>query len=238
MPHNVSPKDVQWVLQEVLRRSKLSVQELATKAKLDRATLYRYLSYEEANGGGSRSFQPRPSTIAKIESIAREYGIIPPWLQKQLPLNLRWTNLIYQTESTRRVPVIGRIKAGEFVLADENIEGYIDLPVSISGTQGNIYVLRVEGDSMIDAGFQHGDYVIVDYDGVPQNGDIVVVINEASEGTLKFFRRSGNHIILYPANPRYPTLVFEEGKDEISIQGVVIAHIRVGRRRWAEKRIL
>lgn len=222
---NVNPSDIQKVLRQILRYSKMNVPQLAVRAKLDKATLYRYLRGEFPEA-------PRFHTIAKIEALAQEYGIIPPWLQETLPEGIRGTPLAFQVESTRRVPVIGRIKAGEFVLAQENIEGYIDLPISILGSRGNVYALKVEGDSMADAGFHPGDYVVVDYDAVPQNGDVVVIINDAGEGTLKFFRRSGNHIILYPANPNYPTLVYEEGEDKVNPKGVVIAHIRVGRQRW------
>lgn len=100
---------------------------------------------------------------------------------------------------TVRIPVLGKVTAGEPILAVENVEEYFVLPESMIGSD-TVYMLRVQGNSMIDAGILNGDYVIVRQQSVANNGDIVVAMTEDEEATVKRFYKEKNHFRLQPEN--------------------------------------
>src|SRR3954452_4272536 len=97
------------------------------------------------------------------------------------------------------LPVVGRVAAGSPILAEENIEDYVEVPPIAGGEDGE-YVLRVTGDSMIDAGILDGDYVIVHRQETADNGEIVVAL-VGEEATVKRYFREADHIRLQPENP-------------------------------------
>jgi repressor LexA len=99
------------------------------------------------------------------------------------------------------LPVVGHVAAGEPVLAEENIEEYVQLPAALGGDQGD-YILRVKGDSMQDAGILEGDYVVVSAADDADNGEIVVALIE-DEATVKRFYREKDRVRLQPANKAY-----------------------------------
>lgn len=101
---------------------------------------------------------------------------------------------------TVRIPVLGKVTAGEPILAVENVEEYFVLPESMIGSD-TVYMLRVQGNSMIDAGILNEDYVIVRQQSVANNGDIVVAMTEDEEATVKRFYKEKNHFRLQPENP-------------------------------------
>jgi repressor LexA len=96
------------------------------------------------------------------------------------------------------LPLVGRVAAGAPVLAEENIEDYVEVPGLAGGDQGE-YVLRVAGDSMKDAGILDGDYVVVHQQDVATDGEIVVAMLE-DEATVKRYYRETDHIRLQPEN--------------------------------------
>jgi repressor LexA len=96
------------------------------------------------------------------------------------------------------LPLVGSVAAGQPVLAEENIEDYIAVPAEAGGAEGE-YVLRVRGDSMIDAGMLEGDYVVVRPAKDATNGEIVVAL-VGEEATVKRFYREADHIRLQPEN--------------------------------------
>jgi repressor LexA len=96
------------------------------------------------------------------------------------------------------LPVVGRVAAGAPILAEENIEDYVEVPPIAGGDDGE-YVLRVAGDSMIDAGILDGDYVIVHRQETADNGEIVVAL-VGEEATVKRYFRESDHIRLQPEN--------------------------------------
>jgi repressor LexA len=98
-------------------------------------------------------------------------------------------------------PLVGNVAAGQPILAEENIEDYLELPEMIGG-RGDDYVLRVRGDSMKDAGILEGDYVVVRPAKDAENGEIVVALIE-DEATVKRFYRERNGIRLQPDNPNH-----------------------------------
>jgi repressor LexA len=96
------------------------------------------------------------------------------------------------------LPLVGRVAAGQPILADENIEEHLDVPSVAGGDEGD-YVLRVAGDSMKNAGILEGDYVVVHQQDTAQDGDIVVALLE-DEATVKRFFKESDHVRLQPEN--------------------------------------
>jgi repressor LexA len=99
----------------------------------------------------------------------------------------------------RGLPVVGRVAAGQPVLAEENIEEYVEVPELAGGEQGE-FVLRVAGDSMRDAGILDGDHVVVRRQDAADDGEIVVALVE-DEATVKRLYREPDHVRLQPENP-------------------------------------
>ncbi len=124
---------------------------------------------------------------------------------------------------TRHVPLVGDVAAGTNVLAQENVEELLPLPEDFTGT-GQLFMLRVRGDSMIDAGILDGDYVVVRQQEEAERGDIVVAGIPGEEATVKTYTRKGAKIVLVPSNARLEPLVFDPG--EISIFGKVVTVLR------------
>ena len=121
------------------------------------------------------------------------------------------------------IPLIGKIAAG---LPIEAIEEFAEDIPAPPGTKNpdDFFALRVEGDSMIDAGINDGDTVIIKKTNVAENGKIVVALIDNHEATLKRYRKKSNAIALESANPAYETRIF--GPDRIKIQGVLISLYR------------
>ncbi len=118
------------------------------------------------------------------------------------------------------VPLVGRIAAGGPILAEESVEDIFPLPRQIVG-EGTLFLLKVVGDSMINAAIADGDWVVVRQQPVAENGDIVAAMLDG-EATVKTFKRSGNHIWLMPHNPAYAPIP----GDEAEILGKVVAVLR------------
>jgi repressor LexA len=96
------------------------------------------------------------------------------------------------------VPVIGNVAAGSPILAEQNIDNYLSIPVDFMGS-GNHFILKVKGDSMIEAGILDGDYLIVREQGDASNGEIVVALLD-NEATVKRFYRRDDYVELRPEN--------------------------------------
>jgi repressor LexA len=96
------------------------------------------------------------------------------------------------------LPLVGHVAAGQPVLAEENIEDYVDVPEAAGGGEGE-YLLRVRGDSMKDAGILQGDFVVVRPQDTAENGEIVVAM-VGEEATVKRFFRENDHVRLQPEN--------------------------------------
>lgn len=121
------------------------------------------------------------------------------------------------------LPMMGRIAAGVPIEAISEASRNVSVPQSMVGA-GDHYALEVKGDSMIEAGINDGDVVVIRETRVADNGDIVVALVEGHEATLKRFRRNGNAIALEAANPAYETRVFRD--DQVKVQGRLVGLIR------------
>jgi len=118
------------------------------------------------------------------------------------------------------VPVVGRIAAGGPVLAEESVEAIFPLPRELVG-EGTLFLLRVSGDSMIDAAICDGDWVVVRQQPVADNGDIVAALLDG-EATVKTFRRRDGRVWLMPHNPAYEPIA----GDQATILGRVVTVLR------------
>lgn len=122
------------------------------------------------------------------------------------------------------VPVMGRIAAGVPIEAIQHTTHHVSVPGSMLAGRGNHYALEVKGDSMIEAGINDGDIVVIREQTTADNGDIVVALVEDHEATLKRFRRKGSMIALEAANPAYETRVFPDHL--VKVQGRLVGLIR------------
>jgi repressor LexA len=122
------------------------------------------------------------------------------------------------------VPIVGRVQAGEPILAIENIEGYINLDRSLASS-GDVFLLRIQGDSMIEAHIQDGDFALVKPQPNAENGDIVVALIE-DEATIKKIFKKRDLIRLEPANPKMEPIVVKKGEKKITIVGKVVGIFR------------
>ena len=114
---------------------------------------------------------------------------------------------------SKDIPIVGQVRAGTPVLAEENIEGYV--PVASELARGeDTFALKVKGDSMIEDGILEGDLVIIRRQETAVNGDIVCALI-GNEATLKRFQRKGNQITLKPANPKYEPIIVPKGEFRI-----------------------
>ncbi len=121
----------------------------------------------------------------------------------------------------RSVPLVGRVTAGQPILAVENIEEYLSLPQSVLG-QGRMFALRVEGESMIDAGIMDGDIVILRQQDTAENGEIVVAMTPDDEATVKRIFYEDNRVRLQPENPTMQPIY----ADTVTVLGKLTALIR------------
>ena len=122
------------------------------------------------------------------------------------------------------VPVLGRIAAGVPIEAISEVSHHIAVPGSMLAGREHHYALEVRGDSMIEAGINDGDVVVIREQDTAENGDIVVALVEGAEATLKRYRRKGGMIALEAANPAYETRMLPE--DKVKVQGRLVGLIR------------
>ena len=123
----------------------------------------------------------------------------------------------------KHVPLIGEVAAGTDVLAQENVEELYPLPEDFTGS-GQLFMLRVRGDSMIDAGIFDGDHVVVRQQPEAEKGDIVVAGIPGEEATVKTFSRKGAKVVLIPSNPRLEPIEYDA--DDVTIFGKVVTVLR------------
>ena len=118
------------------------------------------------------------------------------------------------------VPMLGRIAAGGPILAEQNLETVFPLPQELVG-DGELFMLEVSGESMIDAAICDGDYVVVRREQTAENGEIVAALLDG-EATVKTFQRRDGHVWLLPHNPAYEPIP----GDEATILGRVVSVLR------------
>ena len=158
-----------------------------------------------------------------IKSTASAYSYVEKLKKSGLinksPLKKRAISVSNRTEF-RSIPIVGCVRAGEPIFAVENLDGYIPLPSDID-VSGQAFALKVDGNSMINAGINDRDVIIVRKQENANNGDIVVALVDDS-ATVKRFFKTNDKIILHPENDEMSDLVF----DDVKILGIVKGLIR------------
>ncbi|MEM8629780.1 MAG: transcriptional repressor LexA [Pseudomonadota bacterium] len=129
-----------------------------------------------------------------------------------------------ETAHAVELEVMGRIAAGTPIEAISEVSHTVAVPGQMLSGDARHYALEVKGDSMIEAGINDGDVVVIREGRTAENGDIVVALVEGQEATLKRFRRRGNAIALEAANPAYETRVLPD--DKVKVQGRLVGLIR------------
>jgi repressor LexA len=162
------------------------------------------------------------NSVKKYLDILERKGCI-----KRIPNSPRAIEVCVETPGSRTklIPVAGNVRAGAPHLAVEDITGHLAIDASVA-CWDNTFFLKVEGDSMIDAHIQDGDFVLVKPQQTAENGDIVVaIIND--EATVKRFFKRRNNIYLEPANPAMkPIIIKEDQANEVIIVGKVVTVLR------------
>ncbi|MEI6285116.1 MAG: transcriptional repressor LexA [Bacillota bacterium] len=137
--------------------------------------------------------------------------------------SLQLSNELSETfERTVLVPLVGNVTAGQPITAVENIEEQFRLPIGLIGKESDLFMLKIQGDSMVNAGIIDGDLIIVQKSQSANNGDIVVALVNDDEATVKRFYRESNRVRLQPENDHMPAMYFET----ISLIGKVVGLYR------------
>ena len=123
--------------------------------------------------------------------------------------------------ASRQVPILGRVPAGKPVITEESVEGLLALPAEMA--RGEVFVVKVKGDSMVDAGILDGDYAIVRSQESAENGEMVCALING-EATLKRFYKKGDAVTLKAENENYAPMTISRG--EFRIAGKVVGLIR------------
>ena len=158
---------------------------------------------EICNEVGLRSTSTVHGYLARLE----ELGVI-----KRDPSSSRaievTEDMSWRKKKIVPTPIVGSVRAGEPVLADERIETVLPLPAELIGNQVS-FILTVRGDSMINAGIHEGDLLIVAQQNTAINGDIVVALVDGEDATVKRFYKEADHVRLQPENDAYePCLLY------------------------------
>ena len=177
--------------------------------------------YVHKTPGGSRAIEilkPRMSSRPQIPPTA---GLVQG-RHSGLPYGKRYGGTV--PVPTFSLPIVGRVTAGEPILAIENIEGYVNLDRTLVSSE-NVFLLRVEGDSMIEAHIQDGDFALVQPQSHAENGEIVVALID-DEATIKRIFKQRDFIRFEPANPKMEPIVIKKGEKKVSIVGKVVGIFR------------
>ena len=145
--------------------------------------------------------------IERIEKIASYFGIEKSALLED-PTQLPKDAIPYQKRPTQPIPLVGVVSCGIPLLAEDNIESYIETPIQDITTGETYFWLRAKGDSMINVGIHEGDLLLIRQQNDVDSGDIAVVAINEDVATLKRVIKKENALILQPENPAYETKIF------------------------------
>ena len=180
-----------------------------------------------------RKFQEENGYTPSVREIGQECGIKSTATVHTYLERLREKGYLTKTDNKKRsvtvgkgsgvsIPLIGTVTAGQPIFAYENYEDYYTFPTGeFKGDE--LFMLRVQGTSMIDAGIMNGDKIIVRRQPNAENGEIVVALVEDSATVKRFYRRNGQ-IVLHPENEELEDMIYAE--NEVSILGKVVGLMR------------
>ena len=165
----------------------------------------------------------RAIEILKLPDSDSNKGFNPRVIDGKIDTNQQ-ENSAKEAINSLELPVMGRIAAGTPIEAISHSSHNVAVPGTMLSNSGNHYALEVKGDSMIDAGINDGDVVVIHEQQQANTGDIVVALIEGQEATLKKLRKKGSSIALEAANPLYETRVYRD--EQVKIQGRLVGLIR------------
>ncbi|WP_083843438.1 transcriptional repressor LexA [Citricoccus sp. CH26A] len=152
------------------------------------------------------------------QPVSTAAAVSPDTADRPAPVTALHTGAVEGTSVP--VPLVGRIAAGGPILADQQVEDVMTLPRQLTG-EGELFMLKVSGDSMVDAAICDGDWVVVRQQNSAQNGDIVAALLD-DEATVKTFRQRDGHTWLLPQNSAYEPIL----GDEATVMGKVVTVLR------------
>jgi len=167
-----------------------------------------------------------PSTVHAHLSTLQKLGFLRRDPTKPRAIEVRFdatSGAPVERRPVRHVPLVGDVAAGTDVLAQENIEETLPLPADFTG-EGDLFMLRVRGDSMEEAAIVDGDFVVCRAQSTADDGDIVVAGIPGDEATVKTYKRTGSTITLLPSNARLSPMEFSP--DEVTVFGKVVTVMR------------
>ncbi|MDD5927586.1 MAG: transcriptional repressor LexA [Firmicutes bacterium] len=167
----------------------------------------------------------RQGYLVKDPSKPRALMVVDPY-EKNGHVNVSSGNSdavhgVFPETEIAEIPIVGRVAAGTPILADENIEGSFPVPARFAGT-GTSFMLRVRGESMIEAGIMDGDLILVHQTTEANNGEIVVAMIDGfeSEATVKTFYKEDGHIRLQPENSAMSPIIVKDATILGKVKGV------------------
>ncbi|HUQ38694.1 MAG TPA: transcriptional repressor LexA [Acidimicrobiales bacterium] len=166
------------------------------------------------------------STVHAHLSTLQRQGFLRRDPTKPRAIEVRYdpaSGVAMERRPVRHIPLLGEVAAGTDVLAQENVEELVPVSEDLTG-DGPLFMLRVRGESMIEAGILPGDYVVVRQQAEATKGDIVVAGIPGEEATVKRWSKKGNRVTLHPANAAYEPI--ELDASEVSLYGKVVTVLR------------
>ena len=167
-----------------------------------------------------------PATVKAHLDNLKDAGYLVRDPAKPRAIQVRYEGLSgasAERRPVRHVPLVGDVAAGTDVLASENIEEVVPMPADLTG-DGELFMLRVRGDSMVDAGILDGDHVVARVQQTAERGDLVVAGFDGGEGTVKTFDLDGSHVVLRPANDAHEPI--RRLASEVAVYGKVVTVLR------------
>ena len=172
-----------------------------------------------------------PSTVHNHLNTLQDKGYLRRDPTKNRAIEVHWdagSGAVIDRRPVTHVPLVGDVAAGSGVLAAQNVEEVMPLPSDLTG-EGELFMLRVRGDSMIEAGIFDGDFVVARKQETADPGEIVVAGISGEEATVKTFNREGSCIVLEPANATMSPMRFETNAnpdEQVQIFGKVVTVLR------------
>ena len=172
-----------------------------------------------------------PSTVHNHLNTLQDRGYLRRDPTKNRAIEVHWdagSGAVIDRRPVTHVPLVGDVAAGSGVLAAQNVEEVMPLPSDLTG-DGELFMLRVRGDSMIEAGIFHGDFVVAKKQSTANSGEIVVAGIPGEEATVKTFNKEGSDIILEPANATMSPMKFMANShpdEQVQIFGKVVTVLR------------
>ena len=167
-----------------------------------------------------------PSTVHTHLQVLQREGYLQRDPTKPRAIIVSWepsSGAAIRVRPVAHVPLIGHVAAGTGVLAEESVEELLPIPLDFTGS-GELFMLRVRGDSMIEAGILDGDFVVVRRQPEAESGDVVVAGIGEDEATVKTLRKRRGKGVLVPSNPAYAEM--ELAADQVVIYGKVVTVLR------------